>query len=109
MKRVRTYSQATVEAARLLGKQVREARLERRWTLGDLADRVGVNYATVRKVEEGDPSVGLGVAFESATLLGVPLFSAERRWREVEATRLDDRLTVLPKRARRREVPDDDF
>ena len=109
MKRIRTYSPATVEAARLLGGQVREARLERRWTLADLAERVGVNYATAKKVEEGDPSVGLGVAFEAATLLGVPLFSEERRWRQLEATRIDDRLAVLPKRARRREDPDDDF
>lgn len=109
MKRTRTYSPATQEAARLLGRQVREARLERRWTLSDLAERLGVNYATAKKVEEGDLSVGLGVAFEAATLLGVPLFSEDRRRRGLEAARIDDRLALLPKRARRREDPDDDF
>ena len=88
---------------------VREARLQRRWTVEELAERVGVNHTTMRKVERGDLTVGLGAAFEAAALLGVPLFSADDERRSIEAARLRDRLAVLPQRARRPVAVDDDF
>ena len=99
----------TVEAAALLGARVRLARLEHRWTLEELAERVGVTHVTMRKVERGDLTVGLGVAFEAAAVLGVPLFHDEgsRRW--LEAARVDDRLAVLPQSVRRPQQVDDDF
>jgi transcriptional regulator with XRE-family HTH domain len=109
MKRIRTYSPMTLEAVRMLGGQVRQARLERRWTLQQLAERAGVTHVTMRKVEEGDPSVALGTAFEAAALVGVPLFAADAARRTLEAGRIEDRLTVLPKRARLPSEPDDDF
>jgi transcriptional regulator with XRE-family HTH domain len=101
MKRTRTYSPATVEAARLLGARVRLARRERRWTLQELADRVGVTHVTIGKVERGDLTVGLGVAFEAAAVLGVPLFHEDRSRRALEAGRVDDRLAVLPQLVRK--------
>lgn len=99
----------TVEAARLLGESVRAARRERRWTVEELAERTGVNHSTVRKVERGDLTVGLGAAFETAALVGVPLFSPDPARRRVESTRLQDRLTVLPQRVRRPVTVDNDF
>lgn len=110
MKRSRTYSPQTIEAAHLLGAQVRRARLERRWTLEELAERVGVNHGTMRKVERGDLSVGLAPAFEAAALLGVPLFDADPERRRLAAREVDASLALLPARARRpvREI-DDDF
>jgi transcriptional regulator with XRE-family HTH domain len=101
MKKPRTYSPQVVEAARLLGAQVRRARLERRWTVEELAERVGVNHATMRKVERGDLTVGLGPAFEAAALVGIPLFHADPERRRLEARETDARLAVLPARARR--------
>ena len=109
MKRVRTYSPATVEAARLLGGRVRLARRERRWTLQELADRVGVTHVTMRKVERGDLSVGLGVAFEAAAAVGVALFHEDGSRRSLETGRVDDRLAVLPQVVRRPAEVDDDF
>lgn len=97
-----------LEAAQLLGAHVRVARRERRWTLQELADRAGVTRVTMRKVERGDPTVGLGVAFEAAALLGVPLFDEDRSRRSLEAGRLDDRLAILPRLVRKPAV-DDDF
>jgi len=88
---------------------VREARLQRRWTVEELAERVGVNHTTVRKVERGDLTVGLGPAFEAAALLGVPLFSSDDERRSIEVARLQDRLALLPQRARRPVIVDDDF
>lgn len=109
MKRTHTYSPATVEATRLLGSRIRLGRRERRWTLAELAERVGVSVVTMRKVERGDPSVGLGIAFEAATLVGVPLFDSNRSRLTLETTRVEDRLAVLPKLVRRPREPDDDF
>lgn len=100
--------QAT-EAAQLLGARVRLARRERRWTLQELADRAGVTAVTMRKVERGDPSVRLGVAFEAAALTGVPLFDPDPSRRRLEAGRVEDRLALLPRLVRRPAEIDDDF
>jgi transcriptional regulator with XRE-family HTH domain len=109
VKRIRTYSPATVEAARLLGARIGLARRERRWTLQELADRVGVTHVTMRKVERGELTVGLGIAFEAAAVLGVPLFHEDRSRRALEAGRVEDRLAVLPQLVRRPREVDDDF
>jgi len=109
MKKRVNYSPRTIEAAELLGTQVRIGRLERRWTIEELAERVGVSVVTLRKIERGDPSVGLGVAFEAATLTGVPLFYEDRSRLAAELRRAEDRLAVLPSRARKPRVIHDDF
>jgi transcriptional regulator with XRE-family HTH domain len=109
MKTPRVYSPLTIEAAKLLGARVRLARLERRWTLQGLADRVGVSHVTMRKIERGDLTVALGVAFEAAAVVGVPLFHEDRSRRSLEADRVDDRLAVLPQLVRKPLKVDDDF
>ena len=110
MKRPRTYSPQAIEAARLLGEQIRLARLERRWTLEELAERAGVNHNTIRKVERGDLTVGLGPAFEAAALVGVSLFHADPERRHLETREVQTRLALLPARARRPASNiDDDF
>lgn len=109
MKRTRPHSPLTLEATRLLGARVRVARRERRCTLQELADRVGATPATIRKVERGDPTVGLGVAFEAAALLGVPLFHHDSERRSLEADRVDDRLAVLPQLVRQPAKLNNDF
>jgi transcriptional regulator with XRE-family HTH domain len=109
MKRTRTYSPVTVQAARLLGARVRLARRERHWTLQELAERVGVTHVTMRKVERGDLTVGLGVAFEAAAIVAVPLFHEDRSRRALEADSVDDRLAVLPALVRKPAEVDDDF
>jgi DNA-binding XRE family transcriptional regulator len=109
MKRPRALSPVALEAAKLLGASVRLGRRERRWTVAELAERVGVTEATMLKVEHGDPGVRLGIAFEAATLVGVSLFDEDRSRRALEAARIEDRLAVLPERVRRPRDVDDDF
>jgi transcriptional regulator with XRE-family HTH domain len=104
-----TYSPHTVEAIRLLGEQVRLGRRERRWTMEELAERVGVSVPTMRKIERGDPGVALGTAFEAATLTGVPLFHEDPSRLALEAARVNDRLAVLPRLVRKPAEVDDDF
>lgn len=98
----------TLEAARLLGSRVALARRERRWTLAELAERVGSSVVTIRKVEQGDPSVALGTAFEAASLLGVALFHPDPALRSAEREVMQARLAVLPATVRAGDV-DDDF
>jgi transcriptional regulator with XRE-family HTH domain len=108
-RRPRNYSPLTVETARLLGSRIRLGRRERRWTLQELADRVGVTPVTMRRVEQGDLNVGLGIALEAAVLTGVPLFDEDPRRRSLDTDRVDARLALLPSQVRRRVVIDDDF
>lgn len=90
----------------LLGLQVREARVERRWTVRELAERAGISTSTLLKVEKGDPSVTLGVALDVAALVGVPLFHEDRANLGAEVVRRRERLTLLPQRIRE---PEDDL
>jgi transcriptional regulator with XRE-family HTH domain len=83
-------------------------RRERRWTMEELAERVGIGVVTMRKIEQGDPSVGIGLAFEAASLTGVALFHEEAARFSLERARVDDRLALLPRRVRKLPV-DDDF
>ncbi len=92
----------------MLGSQVALARRERRWTLAELAERVGVSVVTIRKVERGDPSVALGTALEAAALVGVVLFDPDPTRRALEAEIVRARLALLPATVRPRKV-DDNF
>jgi transcriptional regulator with XRE-family HTH domain len=98
-----------LDAMTLLGARVRLARVQRRWTVSELASRLGVSEPTLRKVERGDPTVALGVAFEAAAALGVSLFHEDADRRRLELGRVSDRLAVLPQSVRKPTVIDDDF
>jgi hypothetical protein len=99
MRRPHAYTRATLEAAELFGLEMARARREQRFTAAELAERVGI----------GDPSVGIGIAFETATLLGVPLFGAERKELPGLLARSRDRLALLPARVRQPPEVDNAF
>jgi transcriptional regulator with XRE-family HTH domain len=84
-------------------------RTDRRWSADELADRLGISRSTVHKIERGDPTVGLGLALEAATIVGVALYSDSDSRRALELARAEDRLTLLPQRVRRVIDVDDDF
>ena len=92
----------------MLGRKVALARRERRWTMAEFAERVGVSVVTIRKVERGDPTVALGTALEAAAIAGVVLFHQDPRRRALEAEIVGTRLALLPASVRRGGV-DDDF
>ncbi|HEX5527738.1 MAG TPA: helix-turn-helix transcriptional regulator [Solirubrobacterales bacterium] len=105
-----THSPYTEDAARLLGAQIREGRHRRRWSAAELASRIGISRPTLSKIEQGDPSVGLGVAFEAARLVSVPLFHEDRAELRSELARQRHLLNLLPQRVRAPRRPvDDDF
>lgn len=111
MKKARTYSRYTQQAALLLGKHIQLARKERRWTEQDLVERAGIARATLQKIEKGDMRVAIGLVFEVASLVGVRLFDDESASVVAQLARTDDRLALLPRSVRRRteDAIDDDF
>ncbi len=68
---------AVVDAARVLGMQIRESRVRKRLTAAELATRSMVSPRTVSLIERGDPSVSIGNVLTVAINAGVPLFGAE--------------------------------
>jgi transcriptional regulator with XRE-family HTH domain len=106
---VRTYSRTTREALALLGRAIRLARKQRKMTEADLAARIGIARSTLQLIEKGQPRVEIGLAFEAASLLGVPLFVDEPSRLAPEVSRLDDKLALLPRSVRqlRKETRDD--
>lgn len=105
----RIYSRYSLQALTLLGASLRAARIERKMGTQTLAERAGISRDLLHRIEKGDPRCEIGVVFELAAILGVPLFEPElgalhKRTREVE-----DRLTLLPRavHAPRDEVKDD--
>jgi len=73
----RPYTKITVEATRLLGQSIKLARKKRRMSETELAERANVSRSTIQKIEKGDPSINIGLVFEAASVIGVPLFSTE--------------------------------
>ena len=106
----RTYSRHALEAAELLGAKIRLARIERKFTVLELAERAGISRGLLQRIEKGDMSCGLGSVLEVASLVGIPLFASDREDLSTKIRRADNYLTLLPKSVRRTPpVIDDDF
>lgn len=106
----RIYSKYTLEALGLLAASIRLKRIENRLTVAEVAERAGVSRDLVTRIEKGDSSCGIGVVFEVATIVGLPLFHHELGRLEIENRNANDKLTLLPKHIRKtNESVNDDF
>jgi transcriptional regulator with XRE-family HTH domain len=108
-KKIRTYSDSTLRAIRLLASLIKSARKRKGWSESDLAERCGATRPTIRKIEQGSPATEIGLYFEIANLLGIPLFADDARELSAMQDRVDLELSVLPQRIRKdtKEVFDD--
>jgi transcriptional regulator with XRE-family HTH domain len=115
-----TNSRYAVDAAQLLGAQIKLARKQRRWPESALAERMGVSRETVRQIEAGALTVAIGAVFEAAVVCGVPLFIDSdqdvydrHRHEQLRGQLYSIRthLALLPKRIRKRssDMPSDKF
>ncbi len=104
----RQYLNTTADAARVLGLQLASARRQQRRTSTEVAERAGITRVTLSRVERGDPAVAIGIYFEVASVLSVPLFGAERSELAELAARGEMELALLPRRVRRPPVTIDD-
>ncbi|NRA86730.1 MAG: helix-turn-helix transcriptional regulator [Rhizobiales bacterium] len=96
----RTYSAYSQDAMSLFGTTIRAERKAKKMTEPELAERVGVSRSFIQRLERGDITCGIGLVFETAYILGIPLFEAvpSRLTNQIQNVR--DRLTLLPKTIR---------
>ena len=87
---------------RALGARLRQARLRRRFTVVQVAERAAVSRPTINKVEQGDATVTLGTYLRVLTVLGLEgdldLLAAA----DPVGRRLQDAELTVPRRAPKR-------
>lgn len=93
----RTYSRYSREALALLGGLLRAARVEKKIGTQALAERAGISRDMLYRIEKGDPRCEIGVVFELAAILGVPLFEPELGALQALRREAESRLALLPK------------
>lgn len=108
--KARTYSVYSRKAVALMGKLIQLHRKERKMTLIDLADRIGISRTTLHKIENGDMKCEIGIVFEAAALVGVKLFATDPIPINFLQERIEDKIALLPKSVRQsKESIDDNF
>lgn len=106
----RSYARYTIAAVELLGLLVQVERKSRGMTAQDMADRLGVDRSTLHRLEQGDPKVELGLAFEACAILGIPLFEEDAQGVSMRLDEAGKRLALLPRRVRPKPLSiSDDF
>jgi transcriptional regulator with XRE-family HTH domain len=110
MKNPHAYLPQTRTRAALLGAEIARARLDRRWSQEDLAERAGISVRTLRKVESGALTTALGTVLELSALVGLDLIGTADDMRALDQ-RAQERLRLLPSRVRIRSTDsvDNDF
>lgn len=110
MVKQRTYSKYAKEAALLLGQHIKLGRKTRQWSEQNLAARAGISRATLQKIEAGEMSPSIGLVFEVAALVGVPLFEQDSRALATGIELTQSKIALLPKCIRNpTKAVDDDF
>ena len=103
--------QSLVYLIRDLGDKIRLARKKRRLTMEDMASRMFVTRKTLKRLEDGEPTVGLGVLASALMVLGL-----EKDLEKLAAPETDDVGNVLDRekhaqtrRVRQKKSVDMDF
>jgi transcriptional regulator with XRE-family HTH domain len=110
MAKERVYTKYAQEAAFLMGQQIKLARKNRKWSSANLAERAGITRLTLQKIEAGDMKASIGLVFEVAVIVGVPLFDEDKQQFSTNIELIQSKIQLLPKRIRsQRKVVDDDF
>ncbi len=102
----RTYSRTSKSAVLLLGNLIKLGRKQRRMTLKDLSERVGISRGTLQRIEKGDLKCEIGLVFEVAITVGIQLFQTDNL--SVPIDRIGDKLALLPAHIRRAKTEVDD-
>ncbi len=100
-KKIRSYSDVTLYAIDLLAKMIQSARKRRGWSESELAERCGATRPTIRRIEQGNPATEIGLYFEIANILDIPLFSDDPKQLRSLNEKLNLEISVLPQRIRK--------
>ena len=93
-------SEVVLGGAKQLGSAIRYARKRRRMTLQELCNRTGMSYQTARRLEMGDPVVGIGMVISALWVLGLWPKVLESVSPDADMTGIQEDLNRLPKRVR---------
>jgi transcriptional regulator with XRE-family HTH domain len=106
---LRATSRYAADAIIYLGRLIRAARLSRKETVAQLAERAGISRGLLQRIERGDPGCSVGAVFETASLVGIRLFDLDRDRLAANNETLSHTLSLLPRTARpaRTEAKDD--
>jgi transcriptional regulator with XRE-family HTH domain len=97
-------------AATLLGQLIRKARIDKKMTAEDVAERAGLSRGLLRRIENGDLGCTLGAVFETAAIVGVRLFDADETKLTGDLASNTAVMTLIPKAVHApRARPDDNF
>ena len=106
----RPSSRYSQDAVVLLGQTIRRARIQRKITASELAERAGLSRGLLQRIEKGDPGCSIGAAFEAAAVVGVRLFDTDQAALTSALAANNAVLALLPKSARAARVEaKDDF
>ena len=97
----RAFSAYSRDALLLLAQMIRRARIERKLTAQELADRAGISRGLVQRIERGDPGCAIGAVFETAAIVGVRLFDADQSTLANQISVHGTTLALMPKSVRR--------
>jgi len=104
------YSRHSEDAMALLGGLIRTARIERKMTVKEVAERAAISRGLLQRIEKGDPKCAIGSVFEVATILGIPLFNTDHKTVRIHRGYVEEKLTLLPKTVRKTaQSVNDDF
>ena len=96
----RSHSRHAREAVELLGLMIRNARIERKLTVADVAERAGISRGLMHRIEKGETGSSIGAAFEVAAIVGLRLFEPETTTLNRHLSMELNRLTLLPQSVR---------
>lgn len=100
----RPPSSRTRKAARTLGEYIATFRKLQNLTAEQVADRAGISRTTLRRLEQGEVTVGLDVLLEVCRVLGILDFVLQGMNPYETAlgqSLAEDQIQQLPKRVRR--------
>lgn len=107
-KRTITIYPASAKEMKALGQRLKDARLRRRFSMETVCARADISRPTLYKVENGDPSVAIGIYVHVLRVLGLVEDLSLIAKEDVVGRRLQDESLPHRKRAPRRKPPTGD-
>lgn len=91
-----------------LGAMIKASRKQRRISQHNLAERLNISRYTIMALERGDPKVAIGIVFEAAYILGIPLLAEDEIALQKIAKTVSLFNAILPTNIRKKVRPNDD-
>jgi len=88
-----------------LGIDIRHARIRRKLTMSELAERAFISENTLSRIQKGNPAVAIGIYGRVLALLGITGSIGMMADISVDPISRDLENAALPKRVRKKSVP----